>query len=87
MTSRETETHYVGLHSAHKAINRAVDLVPNELNNRTNTIFHIDTVAAFCEKRCGIILCGMKMPSFLHVYTVMLSIDVSKPIIRAIKIK
>ena len=27
------------------------------------------SLAAFCEKRCGIILCGSKMPSFLRVYT------------------
>ena len=27
------------------------------------------SLAAFCEKMCGIILCGSKMPSFLHVYT------------------
>ena len=27
------------------------------------------SLAAFCEKRCSIILCGSKMPSFSHVYT------------------
>ena len=27
------------------------------------------SLAAFCEKRCGIILCGSKMPSFSHMYT------------------
>ena len=31
MTCRETETHCVGSHSAHKAINGAFDVVPNEL--------------------------------------------------------
>ena len=27
------------------------------------------SLSAFCEKRCGIILCGSKMPSFSRVYT------------------
>ena len=27
------------------------------------------SLAAFCEKRCSIILCGSKMPSFSRVYT------------------
>ena len=27
------------------------------------------SLAAFCEKRCGIILCGLKMPSLSRMYT------------------